>query len=188
MPGVAREKPAENTCSHKDLPGMALPAFPKGKPRYQESWGRALIDPSGGPSLGCQWSPCSQCTRKIPHGACFSQRKKKNKTKQGGKELPAGWRTACSGYRGPLFLLHHECVELRQDNRTKVRTADKLSQRWRLRGYEFAKLGGAAPGKERNMRGPDITCTVRALPDQLSRSKPFSKRSNHPGETGRDHV
>lgn len=120
MPGVAREKPAENTCSHKDLPGMALPAFPKGKPRYQESWGRALIDPSGGPSLGCPVVSLLPVQRKIPHGVWHSQKEKK--TKQNRVErVTSGLEDRCSEHRGPLFLLHHEFVELRQDNRTKVK-------------------------------------------------------------------
>lgn len=162
MPGVAREKPAENTCSHKDLPGMALPAFPKGKPRYQESWGRALIDPSGGPSLGCPVVSLLPVQRKIPHGVWHSQKEKKQ-NKTGWKELPAGWRTAALNTEVLFSCCTTSSWSSAKITGQRLRTADKLSQRWRLRGYEFAKLGGAAPGKERNMRGPDITCTARGL-------------------------
>ena len=120
MPGVAREEPAENTCSRKDPTGMALPAFPKGKPRHQESWGRALIDPSGGPSLGVQWSLCSHCRGRFHMARGAAKRKKKKKPNRV-ERVTSGLEDCCSEHRSPLFLLHHECVELRQDNRTKVK-------------------------------------------------------------------
>ena len=159
MPGVAREEPAENTCSRKDPTGMALPAFPKGKPRHQESWGRALIEPSGGPSRVSS-GLCSQC-RGRSHMARGAAKSKKKQT--GWKELPAGWRTAALNTDVLFSCCTTSAWSSAKITGQRLRTADKLSQRWRLRGYEFAKLGGAAPGKERDTRGPDITCTARGL-------------------------
>lgn len=117
MPGVAREEPAENTCSRKDPTGMALPAFPKGKPRHQESWGRALIEPSGGPSRVSS-GLCSQCRGRSHMARGAAKRKKKTNRVE---RVTSGLEDRCSEHRRPLFLLHHECVELRQDNRTKVK-------------------------------------------------------------------
>ena len=161
MPGVAGEKPAENTCSHKDPTGMALPAFPKGKPRYQESWGRALID---------QWRAFPGVSSGLPAPSAkedptwrVAQPKGKNQNKTGWKELPAGWRTAALNTEVLFSCCTTSAWSSAKITGQWLRTADKPSQRWRLRGYEFAKLGGAAPGKERNMRGPDITCTARGL-------------------------
>ena len=160
MPGVAREKPAENTRSHEDPTGMALPAFPRGKPRHQESWARALpdVDHGGGPSLGYPVASLLPVQRKIPHGAWRGQKGKK----PGWREWPAGWRTAALSTQ-VLFLLRHGARSSAKTAGQRLRTADKLSRSWRLRGYKFAELGGAAPGKERSVRGPDITCTARGL-------------------------
>ena len=134
MPGVAGEKPAENTCSHKDPTGMALPAFPKGKPRYQESWGRALID---------QWRAFPGVSSGLPAPSAkedptwrVAQPKGKNQNKTGWKELPAGWRTAALNTE----VLFSCCT-------TSAWTEDEMVgwHHW-LNGHEFEHSPGDSEG------------------------------------------
>lgn len=111
MPGVAREKPAENTRSRTDPIGMALKTSGK--------LGKTLpdVDHGGGPSLGRPVASLLPEQREIPHGAWRGQRGKTNRVERVTSRL----EDRCSEHIGPLFLLHHERVELRQDDRTKVK-------------------------------------------------------------------